>query len=522
MKHHQFPTALRAAARGFAPRAVICPLVQSCNAQPESAKLRLDQHGSDVIISKLHSGASGDAGLRREVRRVVCSPSKVPVPCRFMTSRFLRYDPMVRSFRHAAAIAAASALSLATLALSASAADLAGNCCADLEERIAELEATTARKGNRKVSLTVSGQVNKALLLWDDGSESNAYVVGNKNDQTNFGIAGDAKIAPGVTAGYEIVLRLLDNLSDGVDQTLSRGDTGFDLWQAHWFIESETLGKVSVGKASRVTDTAPEADFSEAGVAGYAGVQDGALADVAWGDIYSHFNGDTANLVRYDSPSFGGFVVSASWGEDDIWDAGIRYAYEGNGINFEAVVAYTEVTDEGGEPGRVDEDTVVGSASILHEASGLNFTVAAGQKSNNVAVADLDGVTRAQDDAKFIYVKAGWIAKLNALGPTAFYGEYGVFEDFISAGADAGVVASLASGASGCVAAGAACRVTGNEADVWGFGVVQHIEAAEMQLYLGYRRHSADFDLVDGAGGAAGTAQLEDFDTVISGAKISF
>ena len=34
---------------------------------------------------------------------------------------------------------------------SASAADLGGNCCADLEERIAELEATTARKGNRKV-----------------------------------------------------------------------------------------------------------------------------------------------------------------------------------------------------------------------------------------------------------------------------------------------------------------------------------------------------------------------------------
>ena len=35
----------------------------------------------------------------------------------------------------------------------ARAADLGGDCCADLEERIAELEATAARKGNRKVSL---------------------------------------------------------------------------------------------------------------------------------------------------------------------------------------------------------------------------------------------------------------------------------------------------------------------------------------------------------------------------------
>ncbi len=47
---------------------------------------------------------------------------------------------------------------------SASAADLGGNCCADLEERIAELEATTARKGNRKVSLTVSGWVAEQAM----------------------------------------------------------------------------------------------------------------------------------------------------------------------------------------------------------------------------------------------------------------------------------------------------------------------------------------------------------------------
>jgi len=41
----------------------------------------------------------------------------------------------------------------------AHAADLGGDCCADLEERVAELEATTVRKGNKKVSVTLwSGQ----------------------------------------------------------------------------------------------------------------------------------------------------------------------------------------------------------------------------------------------------------------------------------------------------------------------------------------------------------------------------
>ena len=57
----------------------------------------------------------------------------------------------------------------ASSSTSAFAADLGGNCCADLEERIAELEATTARKGNRKVSLTVSGWVGQQVMWWDDG-----------------------------------------------------------------------------------------------------------------------------------------------------------------------------------------------------------------------------------------------------------------------------------------------------------------------------------------------------------------
>ena len=51
----------------------------------------------------------------------------------------------------------------------AEAADLGGDCCADLEERIAELETTTARKGNRKVSVTITGYVTKQIIFWDDG-----------------------------------------------------------------------------------------------------------------------------------------------------------------------------------------------------------------------------------------------------------------------------------------------------------------------------------------------------------------
>src|SRR6185369_10966891 len=106
-------------------------------------------------------------------------------------------------FRKAWLLSAAAML-IGGWAMPAAAADLGGNCCADLEERIAELEATTARKGNRKVSLEISGQVNEAVLWWNDGAESNAYVVTNDNSRTRFRFKGKAKIDKEWEAGYQI------------------------------------------------------------------------------------------------------------------------------------------------------------------------------------------------------------------------------------------------------------------------------------------------------------------------------
>src|SRR3989337_2867065 len=69
------------------------------------------------------------------------------------------------------AIAAALGLTFGGFAFTATpaqAADLGGDGCADLEERVAELEATTVRKGNKKVSVTISGWVIKSMNYWDD------------------------------------------------------------------------------------------------------------------------------------------------------------------------------------------------------------------------------------------------------------------------------------------------------------------------------------------------------------------
>lgn len=413
-------------------------------------------------------------------------------------------------------------------------ADLGGDCCADLEERIAELEATTARKGNRKVSLTVSGHVTQSVLFWDDGEESNVYVVGNEHDQTTFVFVGEAAISKDLTAGYDIAIQVEDSTSDAVDQNTDDGVVGFTLWHSNWYLDSKTLGRLTVGETPRATDGAPERDLSEATLAGYAGVQDigGAfflrrkgddrLSGVTWGDLADHFNGDPASVVRYDTPTFLGFAASATWGEDDIWDAALSYTKDKGDIQIASAIGYTEITDTDGEFADLDQSTLVGSISVLHEPSGLNLTVAAGRREFDQSVVDGDGVARTPEDPKYVYVKAGWIAKMSPLGATAFYGDYGRFDDYLSSGLDDDTVGSLGFGGFDCAAAGGVCRVTDSEAEVFGAGVVQHIEAAEMQVFLGYRHWSAQFDLADGNGDGVQEAQIEDFDTVIAGSKISF
>ncbi len=70
---------------------------------------------------------------------------------------------------------------------------------------------------------------------------------------------------------------------------------------------------------------------------------DAALVIMA-GTVCGDCNGLTQNVVRYDSPTFGGFSVSASWGEDDIWDVAARYAGEFNGFKLAAAAAYSDST----------------------------------------------------------------------------------------------------------------------------------------------------------------------------------
>jgi predicted porin len=366
---------------------------------------------------------------------------------------------------------------------SANAADLGGDCCADLEERVATLEATTARKGNRKVSLKIYGQVNQSLLIWDDGQNSDAYVVDNDSSASRIGFKGKAKINNDWSAGYRIEIGVYSAESDRVDQDNDDGDGNrLDLRRSEMFIKSKTFGKVTWGLTSTALDGTTKADLSGTHVVARNGglryIEDffiidntGASTNTRWGKI---FDGDTEldrdNVIRYETPTFAGFKVSASWGEDDQWSVAAFYKAKFDQFKIKAAIGYGEEQEDLKDA----SEHFNGSASIMHTPTGIFVTGSAGEREFKS-----DG-----DVETFYQIKAGIQQKWNSLGKTTLYGEY-VHGDTDDTG----------------------------EGDIYGFGVVQKVDAAAMELYAGFRHYEADLDT---------GVDTEDFITVVTGARIKF
>ncbi len=385
------------------------------------------------------------------------------------------------------------------------AADLGGDCCADLEERVAELEATVARKGNRKVSLSISGQVNTGVLYFDDGRESNAYITDNDNTSTRFRFLGSAKINSELKAGFLIEVEAEVASSNLVTQLSDDPNSALSIRHSAWWLESSRLGRITVGQTSPATDDIILSDAAGAGPAAFSDQliansifyrrNDGVLTDLST-NVVSGGSFDTArrNLVRYDSPLFHGAKLVASWGEDDFWDVALWYS--GTLSNFKIVGGIGYLQDTDGFAAGLEQSELKGSLSILHEPSGLF---------GSFAYVHRDFAAPALDDLDYYYVNAGYVAKkLMPFGKTVFYGEYAEGE---------GVSTANPTAIAGTLDVGA---VTDAELTVWGFGMVQHIAAAEMEIYALYK--NLDLDATTG-GGAVNT---QDIDIVFTGARIKF
>ncbi len=444
------------------------------------------------------------------------------------------------------ALAAAGLLAGGLSVGSANAADLGGDCCADLEERVAELEATTARKGNRKVSLTISGFVAQQLLYWDDGGESNLYITdtGSISIGSHIAFSGEAQIMPGWSAGYRINIEVMDNDSLGVNQFNDDGGNAFagagnsvGVENSYWFIRSQQLGTVSVGKQSGAADNQAilvdgsgslvQANYVLYDINGFLiRRSDGALSALNWGALATcqtfgdtlgaaaDCEGDPNNNIKYTTPTFAGFSVSASYGEDDVWGVSARYAGEFGGFKFAAAAAYTERTDDNALPiaqafGGLDASAWQVGAYAQHVPTGLFLYGAYSEEQHDVTNSIRNGVLGGQPEGDNWYIKAGLRQKWTPLGHTVIYGEYGENNDKQAALAfDIGV--------------------TSSNIEQYGVGIVQEIDAAAMSLWLAWRHYEADvtcggvFNACNAAGLDVGNTDFDDLDIIKAGALIAF
>jgi hypothetical protein len=444
---------------------------------------------------------------------------------------------LLKSASSAALFAALGLVAVAGVS-PAKAADLGGDCCADLEERVAELEATTARKGNRKVSLTVSGQVQTALMAWDNGDRSDVYIVDVPTvGGTFFQFNGDAKINPSLSAGFQIQVgfdrgsrshQVTENDDDGSSAGAGAGDTTVVITLANWYLDHKQLGRVTVGRANTATAGITGIDLGGAGVianvnVGYwnrnftaIGAGGGGVA-FNWGDLLGGgtVNGSTlsrGNVINYTTPTFGGFSASAAWGENDVWDVALRYAGEHAGFRVAAGIGYSDNAGGLGEVSSLRDPVlgqepkmVKGSASILHVATGLYVSGSYIRQDNDLA---------GRDDTTLWYVNAGISKNWTGLGNTVLYGEYTRVEDGVQSTTN-----TVAGGSRNANGVG-----LNSEATVWGLGIVQHVDAAAMEVFLAYRHY-------DGSVGAFVTggeipvqhpASDSEMDVVMGGARIRF
>jgi hypothetical protein len=444
-------------------------------------------------------------------------------------------------------------------------ADSGDTCCADLEERIAELEATTARKGNRKVKVEIYGLVNQALLGWYDGKKADVYEVTNDNQRTRFGFKGKAKIDEDWEAGFKIEIGIRSANSKRVNQLNDKGDdnpqdVGFDLRDIYWYLQEKKRGKLIIGLSNAATDKITESNLTQTeSFAKYSDVEDTGLgmllrsavngrlteSGISWRRLIGD-GGDQPgegergfDMIKYESPAIYGFMLSASLATRDFWDVALRYEAEFSGFEFEAGIGFLQLLTGSQTPvcagaeddevffgGAIEEETSAchqygGSFSLLHKESGAFLSFGTGLKVDDfIRDTRRFSGTDVDEDQFFWAAQAGVEKKFNSLGKTTIYGE---FYDYDGGG-----------GTRRTVGADDALNPTGSGrwaewftgVNLWGAGVAQGIDSAAMLLYFSYRHVEGELQLrqLNGsvASGPIADAPIDDLDLVLTGAVIKF
>ena len=315
-------------------------------------------------------------------------------------------------------------------------------------------------------SLTLSGQINPAFNVVDDGISTDVFIVDNDTSGTRFRLDADAPLGQ-TTLGATLEIGASPNNSYDVSQLAPQTDADFNVRRAEVTFRDDRYGRLQLGKGSSAADDTAEYDLSlVAGPIMYAGVADIAggilftdgtdYSGTTVGDAFFDFDGDRLARIRYDTPMFGPLQGSASYGQDDQWAAAVTLGgdygdWSGWTVGDFTLLAAASVYN-------TTDDTVdyayAASGSVLHDPTGLSLTLSTGGYHLDEG-----------DDPSNVYAKLGWDTEFWPLGPTGFGVDYTQGDNISSEGAD---------GTS------------------YGLAAVQRIDRYGIDLYAQIRRYELD------------------------------
>jgi Gram-negative porin len=419
-----------------------------------------------------------------------------------------------------------------------------GDCCADLEERVTELEAMAASKGNRKVSLTISGLITWPIMVWDDGRESGAFVVSNDIKRPRFRFAGAAKIDAKWSASYTLEIGPNPSPLAPMDQHAFDGSGGpMEVRLSTWAIKNADFGQISFGLQSQATDTATESTTANTTSVISPGLPlmlgfvkrgffmrraDGTLTGLRFGDFLLHGRtdiwgeGHRWDTARYDTPVWNGFSLAASWGEDDAQDAAIRYLGQIGRIKIASALGIAKWTDPGGQRGCAKLDggqsascwEIGGSLSLMDVETGLFVNAAAGYGKDNHIRPLFGGLPGIDDSEDFYFLVAGIERQWLSLGTTTVFGQYWH--------KDAGAGVYFTGGPLDATPLGANAFISGADVTIYGASLVQTLGEG-IDLYVSLNRTETEVRTsATGAAKGSVTTRIEPFDFLLAGMAMRF
>ncbi len=247
------------------------------------------------------------------------------------------------------------------------------------------------------LSFKISGQVNRAIIGATNGKSAGVGFVDNHSSDSRFGFSGSQKVDPNLSVGFQWVEGLGANQSSHFDIHNSAGGPGLQNRQANVYIKGP-YGKLTLGKTDGAANSTSKVDLSgTTDLGGGTPVHDyfgnitmlngNGKSAVKIKQVYNSYDAlSRVNTIRYDSPSYKGLKLAASFDQGRAVEISPKYKHQfNNGVKVAAALDYVnsgqrnkDVRPNGHYKNNFNSNAQFneygGSASMLLP-NGLNFTV---------------------------------------------------------------------------------------------------------------------------------------------------